>query len=159
MSNSKFSRITWRAGLCLALGMVWACSMPEPPQTKNVIPSEYAKKHMPTGWWKDQTIIQEGQELYLGRSKSSVNCAKCHGKTGKPTMTSAPDFRNTDSMKKYSDSHMLWRISEGVPYSTMGPFKEKLSEDEIWKLIVFVSTLGMDGFQYDPEIKDWVPTG
>ena len=83
----------------------------------------------------------------------------CHGKTGKPTMTSAPDFRNTDSMKKYSDSHMLWRISEGVPYSTMGPFKEKLSEDEIWKLIVFVSTLGMDGFQYDPEIKDWVPTG
>ena len=159
MSNSKFSRISWRAGLCLALGMIWACSIPEPPQTGNAIPSEYAKKHMPEGWWTDQRIINEGQELYLGTIKPNVNCAKCHGKTGKPTKGNARNFRNADSMKKYSDSHLFWRISEGVPYSAMGAFKDKLSEDEIWKVIVFVSTLGMDGFQYDPEIKDWVPAG
>ncbi len=159
MSNSKISRISWRAGLCLAMGMMWACSIPEPPQTGSAIPSEYAKKHMPDGWWTDQNIIREGRDLYLGRAKSNVNCAKCHGKTGKPTTTSARDFRNTETMKKYSDSHMLWRISEGVPYSTMGAFKGHLSEDEIWKVIVFVSTLGMDGLQYDPGTKGWVPAG
>ncbi|MDH5775118.1 MAG: hypothetical protein OEZ57_09425, partial [Nitrospirota bacterium] len=60
--------------------------------------------------------------------------------------------------KKYSDSHLFWRISEGVPYSTMGAFKGNLSEDEIWKVIVFVSTLGMDGLQYDPGTQGWVPT-
>ena len=157
MSNSNFSGVSWRAGFWLALVILGACNLPEPPQSNNTIPSEYMTKHMPKGWWTDQTIIKEGQELYLGNINPNVNCAKCHGKTGKPTKGSARNFRNADSMKKYSDSHIFWRISEGVPYSAMGAFKDKLSEDEIWKVIVFVSTLGMDGFQYDPEIKDWVP--
>ncbi|MDH5427204.1 MAG: c-type cytochrome [Nitrospirota bacterium] len=113
---------------------------------------------MPKGWWTNQKIVEEGRNLYLGRTQSSVNCAKCHGKTGKPVMTGARDLRNTDTMKNYSDSHMFWRISEGVPYSTMGAFKGNLSEDEIWKVIVFVSTLGMDGLQYDPGTQGWVPT-
>ena len=151
--------VSWRAGLCLAIGMIGACSIPEPPQTGSAIPSEYAKKHMPEGWWSDQAIIEEGRNLYLGRVKSNVNCAKCHGKTGKPTTTGARDFRNTDNMKKYSDSHMFWRIAEGVPFSAMGGFKANLSEDEIWKVIVFVSTFGLDGLQYDPDTSDWVPAG
>jgi mono/diheme cytochrome c family protein len=139
--------------------MLVACDLPDPPQPNNTIPDTYATKHMPKGWWSNQEIIEEGRDLYLGRTKSSVNCAKCHGKIGKPGMTSARDLRNTDTMKKYSDSHLFWRISEGVPYSTMGAFKDKLSEDEIWKVIVFVSTLGMDGLQYDPGTKTWVPDG
>jgi mono/diheme cytochrome c family protein len=123
------------------------------------MPSEYASKNMPEGWWTDQTILKEGRQLYLGTIKPDVNCAKCHGKTGKPTKSGARNFRDTENMKKYSDSHIFWRISEGVPYSTMGPFKDKLTEDEIWKVIVFVSTLGMDGLQYDPDTKGWVPAG
>ncbi|MEX0828859.1 MAG: hypothetical protein WD032_01305 [Nitrospirales bacterium] len=53
-------------------------------------------------------------------------------------------------MKSFSDSHLFWKISEGIPYSTMGAFEDKLSDDDIWKVIVFVSTLGMDGLQYAP---------
>jgi hypothetical protein len=41
----------------------------------------------------------------------------------------------------------------------MGGFKANLSEDEIWKVIVFVSTFGLDGLQYDPDTRDWVPAG
>ena len=159
MNKSELLMVLWRAGLFLTLVLVGACNLPEPPQSTNTIPSEYAKKHMPEGWWNDQAIIEEGRNLYLGRVKSNVNCAKCHGKTGKPTTTGARDFRNTDNMKKYSDSHMFWRIAEGMPYSAMGAFKDKLAEDEIWKVIVFVSTFGLDGLQYDPANKDWVPTG
>ena len=159
MNHSKSLTVWCQVGLCLAFTMLGGCNFPEPPQPTNTMPEDYATKHMPTGWWNNQEIVEEGRNLYLGRTKSNVNCAKCHGKTGIPVITSARNFRDTDNMKKYSDSHLFWRISEGVPYSTMGTFKDKLSEDEIWKLIVFVSTLGMDGFQYDPEIKDWVPTG
>ena len=159
MSNSNFSGISWRAGFWLTIVILGACNLPEPPQSNNAIPSEYMTKHMPKGWWTDQTIIKEGQELYLGNINPNVNCAKCHGKTGKPTTTGARDFRNTDNMKKYSVSHLFWRISEGVPYSAMGAFKTKLSEDEILKVIVFVSTLGLNGLQYDPDTQAWVPTG
>ena len=41
----------------------------------------------------------------------------------------------------------------------MGAYKNKLSEDEVWKVIAFVSTLGMNGFQYDAKTKSWVPSG
>jgi len=159
MSYSNSLRVVWRTVLCLSLGMLGACNLPEPPQSNHSIPTDYASKHMPEGWWTDQAILQEGQQLYLGKMKPDVNCAKCHGENGKPIKSGARNFRDTDNMKKYSDSHIFWRISEGVPYSTMGPFKDKITEDEIWKVIVFVSTLGMDGLQYDPDTKGWVPAG
>ena len=62
-------------------------------------------------------------------------------------------------MKENSDSYLMWRIAEGVPYSAMGAFKDKLSQEEIWKVIAFVTSLGMDGMQYDPETKSWVSSG
>ena len=157
MSNCTFSQIWWRVGLGLASCMLVACNFPDPPQSNNSIPDTYATKHMPKGWWSNQEIIEEGRNLYLGRTKTNVNCATCHGKTGKPTKSGARNLRDTDNMKKFSDSHLFWRISEGVPYSTMGAFKGNLSEEEIWKIIVFVSTLGMNGLQYDPGAKTWVP--
>lgn len=157
MRNSKFLWVAGRTGLCLALVIILgACNLPEPPQSNNSMPTEYATKHMPKSWWSDQAIIEKGRTLYLGRAKSNVNCAKCHGKTGKPTTTGARDFRNTDNMKKYSDSHLFWRISDGVPFSRMGGFKDKLSEEEIWKVIVFVSKFGLDGLRYDPDTKTWI---
>ena len=156
MCHSSFSHGAWRIVLCITLFVLEACNLPEPPASNNAIPTEYATKHMPEGWWIDQAIVEEGRNLYLGRAQSNVNYAKCHGKTGKPTMTKAPDFRNTENMKKYSDSHMFWRISEGVPYTAMRAFKGSLSEGEIWKVIVFVSTLGMEGLYYDTETKGWV---
>ena len=160
MRNSKFLWVAGRTGLYLALVIILgACNLPEPPQSTNTIPAEYVTKHMPNGWWTNQAIIKEGRQLYLGTIKPNVSCAKCHGKTGKPIKTGARNFRDTENMKKYSDSHLFWRISDGVPYSTMGGFKDKLSEDEIWKVIVFVSTLGLNGLQYDPDTKAWVPAG
>ena len=150
---------TLRGLMILLVGWFGGCNLPEPPQTAESIPSVYADLHMPDGWWTDKAIIDDGRQLYLGLNKSNVNCAQCHGKNGKPVITAAVSFRDVDKMKSFSDSQMLWRISEGVPYSTMGAFKDKLSQDEIWKVIAFVSTLGMNGRQYDPTTKSWVPSG
>lgn len=159
MGNSEFSQMAWGGALILTFLTIGACSLPEPPQAGNTVPSEYAKKHMPEGWWNDDAIIEEGRQLYVGAKKGHVNCAKCHGKTGRPVKSGARDFRNTEIMKKYSDSHFFWRISEGVPYSTMRGFKGKLSEDEIWKVIAFTGTFGLKGLQYDPTAKEWIPSG
>ena len=160
MDDLKVSRYASVTALVLTILVITGCGLPDPPQMSgNAVPSEYANKHMPEGWWTDEAIIAEGRQLYLGLKKGYVNCAKCHGKTGKPVKGGARDFRNTDNMKKYSDSHLFWRISEGVPYSTMRAYKGKLSEDEIWKIIAFTRTFGLKGLQYDPIKKDWVSTG
>ena len=145
------------AAMFLSSVLILGCDMSEPPPTATVIPPSYANKHMPEGWWMDQGVIKEGKALYLGRQQGGVNCAKCHGQEGKPVKSGARDFRSPETMGKYSDSHLLWRIAEGVPYSSMSAYKGRLTEQEIWKIIAFISTFGMSGYQYDPAQKTWVP--
>ena len=157
MGNPKISTLALGAGLFMTLALGSACSLPEPPSKGNAIPVQYANQHMPEDWWGDHSIIEEGSQIYLGNQVANVNCSKCHGKAGRPTKGRARDLSNSGSMKKFSDSHLFWRISEGVPYSTMRGFKDKLSEEEIWKVIAFVSSLGMEGLRYDPTTKGWSP--
>ena len=118
------------------------CSLPEPPQSSPSIPTQFADSQMPEGWWSDESIIEQGPELYLGRTKSLVNCANCHGKDGRPVKGRARNFKDVNIRTTYSDDHLLWRISEGIPFTRMGPYKERLSEEEIWKVIAFIGTLG-----------------
>lgn len=156
MRKSNFSRVLLNSVWLLTLLFIGACGPPESPSTGDSIPIEYASKHMPEGWWVDQSVIEEGRQIYLGHTKSTVNCANCHGKNGKPVRSGTRDLRDTVTMKKFSDSHLLWRISEGVSFTKMGAYKSQLSEDEIWKVIAFIGTLGMEGLQYDPIEKAWV---
>lgn len=145
------------AGLCLALAGCPAGEgpiVPPPPA-----PPEYADKHMPEGYWGNKEIIEEGRQLFIGATNIDVNCASCHGKDGKPVKAGARDFRTTDRMKLYSDSVWFWRVSEGVPNTKMKPWKSKLSEDDRWKVIAFESTFGLDGMEYRPAQKAWVPIG
>ncbi len=158
MGKLKVSTFALGASLIMAFALGAACSLPEPPLSNNGIPAQYVDKHMPEDWWGNESIIEEGGHIYLGKQAANVNCSKCHGKTGRPTKSRARDLSNSDSMKNLSDSHLFWRISEGVPYSTMRGFKDKLSEEEIWKVIAFVSSLGMEGLRYDANTKGWSPT-
>ncbi|MEO8324422.1 MAG: c-type cytochrome [Nitrospirota bacterium] len=159
MDCLNFFKLGFGGILVLMLGSLGACNLPEPPESTMTIPAEYVGVHMPEDWWNNESILNEGRQLYLGVSKPGVNCAQCHGETGEPVRTGALNFRNASAMREYSDSQLLWRISEGVPLSTMGAFKDKLSQDEIWKVIAFVSSLGMDGLRYDPGTKGWAPSG
>ncbi len=128
--------------LMLTLVILGGCSLPEPPQTQTRVPAQFADARMPEGWWSDKTIISEGRKLYLGQEKALVNCSECHGKDGRPIKGRARNFKDANVRATYSDGHLLWRVSEGVPFTRMGPYKERLSEEEIWKVIAFIGTLG-----------------
>ncbi|HEY5649618.1 MAG TPA: cytochrome c [Nitrospiria bacterium] len=114
--------------------------LPPPP-----VPAAYADKHMPEGWWTDPKIIEEGKAIFKGEHNIDVNCASCHGKDGKPVKRGARDFRQQARMSMYSDSYWFWRISEGVPKTKMKPWKEKLKEEEIWKVIAYEHTFSHGG--------------
>ena len=124
---------------------------PPPPA-----PAEYADKHMPAGWWTDEKIIAEGKEIFEGVKNIDVNCASCHGKDGKPVKAGARDFRKGERMKQYSDSVWFWRISEGVPNTKMKAWKSKLSEEDIWKLVLYERNFGLVGKGWDADKKSWV---
>ena len=128
--------------------------VPPPPA-----PPEYADKHMPEGWWADEKIIQEGRDIFIGKTNIDVNCASCHGKDGKPVKAGARDFRVGEQMKLYSDSVWFWRVSEGVPKTKMKAWKTKLPEEDRWKVIAFERTFGLKGQEWDVVQKKWVPVG
>ena len=123
-----------------------------PPQA----PAEWADKHMPAGWWTDVAKLEAGRKLYVGETNPDVNCGSCHGKDGKPTKAGARDFRVGERMKLYSDSVWAWRIADGVPNTKMKGWKSKLSDEDVWKLVLFEASFGMPGKRWDTEKKSWI---
>jgi len=130
-----------------------------PPKPPPPAPAEYADMHMPDGYWNNPEILEEGKAIFTGQQNIDVNCASCHGKNGKPVKAGARDFRRTEQMELYSDAVWFWRVNEGVKGTKMKPWKSKLSEDEIWKVIAYEATFGLKGKEYDVAAKKWVAAG
>jgi mono/diheme cytochrome c family protein len=118
------------------------------------VPKVYADKHMPKGWWTDPKIIEEGKKLfetakmefeYKGKKEEVKDgCSQCHAidpKKDRPKQRGARDFRVAQKVNQYSDSYWFWRVSEGVPKTKMPGWKDKLSEEERWKIIAYEHTL------------------
>ena len=118
----------------------------EKAEEKIVIPSDYTGKVMPAGWWGNTDVIAAGKVLYqdgfdVKTKKGNIKrqkCAKCHGVSGRPKAKKARDFRVATRMNSYSDAHLFWRISEGVPKTKMKPWKDWLSEEQRWQLIAYI---------------------
>lgn len=75
-------------------------------------------------------------------------CRSCHGKLGDGQgveadilETVATDFTNP-SFVKQTDGSMYWKIAEGR--NEMESFKEKLSEEEIWQLVLYIKTFSIE---------------
>ncbi len=138
----------------LIFAQSWAFA-DEPQQQKPLkpVPKAYAEKKMPTGWWTDEKIIAEGKRIFettvlkyefKRKMRTAKNgCATCHSideKTDLPKKRGSPDFRISKRVNRFSEAYWFWRVAEGVPKTRMPPWKEKLSEGEIWKTIAYQHT-------------------
>ncbi len=115
-----------------------ACGGGSAADTPN-IPAEYAGKTNPLG----SDAASAGQAIYV------VQCASCHGDSGKGDgpagkALTPPAANLVESNAKYGDDYLYYRIAEGGtmnPYnSSMPPFKNVLSADEIWQLVAHINT-------------------
>ena len=120
---------------------------PTSASSDETVPPDYAGKVMPAGWPGDPKVLAVGKEIYEGKLKPEVNCAKCHGNDGKPTRLGkgAPDLSNLAEDSKQSDSHWFWRISEKKSGTTMPGYKDKLTEEQRWHVIAYLRTLKQSG--------------
>lgn len=160
MNEYRSAKSMMVIGLAIMGISLSACGGGEgPPVPPPPAPPEYADKHMPDGYWNNPEILEEGKAIYTGVQNIDVNCASCHGKNGKPVKAGARDFRRTEQMLLYSDSVWFWRVNEGIKGTKMKPWKSKLSEDEIWKVIAFEATFGLKGKEWDVAAKKWVAAG
>lgn len=106
-------------------------------------PPDYAGKTLPPGWQTDSTILTAGKDIYEGKLKPEVNCAKCHGSDGKPTRLGkgAPDLSDAKEGRMHKDGQWFWRVSEKKVGSKMPGYKDKLTEEQRWQVIAYLRTL------------------
>lgn len=84
-----------------------------------------------------------GESLYQWTAEPNP-CKVCHGPSGNgfgmmaQGLSPIPrNFTCTETMKEISDGQMFWIIRNGSPGTGMPAYKF-LSEDEIWKLILYI---------------------
>ena len=81
--------------------------------------------------------LKSAREVYLDK------CAHCHGDTGKGDGRDASrydpqptDFTDAKRMNGVTDGELFYKISEGK--KPMPVFKNKLTEDQRWELVLFI---------------------
>jgi mono/diheme cytochrome c family protein len=103
------------------------------------IPLEAGKKKNPLP--DTQEVVSQGQELFLG------SCAQCHGADGHgDTFVGAsmdPPAMDLASphVQHWSDAELFWIIRNGVRLTGMPSWRSTTSEDDAWKLAIFIHNL------------------
>jgi mono/diheme cytochrome c family protein len=111
----------------------------EKPVVHKEVPPEYADVVNP--FPGDETAIAAGRAIY------EAACVPCHGLNGDgqgPAAASLDppptNFTDATMMAEVSEAMMFWRVSEGSPGTGMPPWKDRLSEEEIWQVINYERT-------------------
>ena len=93
--------------------------------------------------------------LKLAREVYVDKCAHCHGDTGKGDGRDASrydpapmDFTDAKRMSQATDGELFYKISEGK--KPMPVFKNKLTEDQRWELVLFIRSFA----QSSPAVND-----
>ncbi len=104
-------------------------------------PAEYASQTDPVPLTVD--TLDDGKRIF------SRECMICHGDAGRGhgpyaegLQPSPPDFGDgsygTLQNPSYTDGDYFWRISEGLPWSAMPPWKLQYSEEDRWRLVQYI---------------------
>lgn len=112
------------------------------------LPEKYLGLKNPLPWTQEN--IHEGGVLFVR------NCAPCHGDAldgnGPQARSFLPrpaNFRDEGTIAQLDEIYLFWRIKEGyeglpvgsIRYrSAMPPWRDVLTDDEIWKIIMFEYT-------------------
>ncbi len=117
------------------------------------VPREYEGAHSTVGQTPD--AIAAGTKLY------AQNCSACHGENGMGNGDMGKALSPSPALLAYMisrpiavDEYLLWAVSEGGKQfdTEMPAFKEKLSRDDIWKIIAYMRA-GFPDTQVAPSPK------
>jgi len=75
-------------------------------------------------------VLDEGKRLYLANG-----CDACHGLEGRGNV--GPDLTRTTK----SDEEIVARIANGRAGTAMAPFRDKISAEDIRKIVVYLRSL------------------
>ena len=97
---------------------------------------------------KDLTTFPQGSYSVSGREIYMNTCIRCHGIDGKGVLgiklVPPPADLTSPVVQDRLDGTLFRRIHEGKPNTAMGAWKHSLSDEEIWDVLAYVRTLGVE---------------
>jgi mono/diheme cytochrome c family protein len=90
-------------------------------------------------------VVSQGQEVFLGA------CAQCHGADGRGDTdlgrSMAPPAMDLSSahVQHWSDAELFWIVQNGVRLTGMPAWKSSISENDTWKLALFIHSIPRQG--------------
>jgi mono/diheme cytochrome c family protein len=84
--------------------------------------------------------LRAGMRLYR------MNCAGCHGDYAGPSEWGATGFyprvpQFADEPSRFTAPQMFFVVKNGVRYSGMGAWEKLMSDDDIWRVVGFLSRI------------------
>lgn len=145
------ARTMWGAGLGAALAVAAGAALAQAapancpqPRFTGKAPDEYYSR--PNPLQPTAANLDAGRALFLGDPRR-VSCATCHGKDGDGRGELADQFdpppRNftcAQTIRGVPDGQLFWIIRFGSPGTSMPPHR-KLSDDEIWQVVLHLRRL------------------
>lgn len=86
----------------------------------------------------ESEVITEGEELYLSW------CSSCHGDRGNGSGEAGqawnppPADFTSEQVQRQSDGALFWKVWEGNQANNMLSYKNMLSREEVWQLVVYL---------------------
>ncbi len=133
------------AAICLILGVAPAVEAagicPQPRNTAQA-PERYFRVQNPLA--PSAGNLEAGRELYREKARPTP-CRLCHGLRGdgngrlaEKLVPPPRNFTCRETMKEIPDGQMFWIIKNGSRGTAMPAHKLTLSDNEIWRLILYL---------------------
>jgi mono/diheme cytochrome c family protein len=147
---------TAAAALVLALG---GCRASTPGSMENKVMTGI-KHDVTIGGKDDKNPLQATPEnIQEGAEHFQHHCQICHGLDGQNTgvpfaQKMSPPVADLSSkdVQEYADGQLKWIIQNGIGPSGMPGWKDILTDDEMWKMVVYLRHLPAKGSLGTPEV-------
>ncbi len=156
MSLSKSKE---RAALLLIAILLTGCRAKVPGKTESAAVN-WTKRHLTVGGKGDKNPVPAIPEnIADGKQIFTSYCMVCHGldgqNTGVPfaeTMSPPVPSLASPQVQAYSDGQLKWIIENGIYPSGMPPSKGVFSDDDMWRMVLYIRHLPKQGSHGEPAI-------
>ena len=145
-------RSVWNLVLASNLLLISGCRVTKPGTVESGMAKEI--KHKITVGGKDDAnpLSTTAESIADGRAHFGHHCGICHGLDGEATgvpfadkMSPPVPSLSSKDVQDYKDGQLKWIIENGVSPSGMPSWKGTLTDEEMWKIVVFLRNLPPKG--------------
>jgi len=145
--------------ILLAATLLSGCRAKAPSATESKAVN-WTKRHITVGGKNDKNpVLDTPENISDGKQAFTSYCMVCHGLDGQNTgvpfaeMMSPPvPSLASPHVQAYTDGQLKWIIENGLYPSGMPPSKGVFSDDDMWRMVLYIRNLPKQGSLGEPAV-------